>query len=406
MRRTYYKLVMQLKSPLSLGSGISDNTDSDVLLDSRGNPFIPATSLAGVIRHSLDAETAGKLFGDIKNDGHASSIIVYDAVYIEQKEKEISVRDSVKLLDKVAEDMGKFDFEIVETGAKFVGYIELVDCDENDDDIILEAIEKINLGLLRFGHKTSRGYGIVEVVQCQKQVFKEIDKWLAFDLFDGDHWNDAKEITLRSDLGITKIVLSLKQRGAVSIRSYATTPSGKNDAAPDYVQLSLKDGTPVIPGTSWAGAFRERFSEFTDEETCRELFGYIEKNKKDAIKKKSAIYFSESMILNAKRKIITRNSIDRYTCGTNDGALYTEETVYHGNTELNILITKGQNREVYSALMAVIADLDNGLLAVGGLSSIGRGLFTVESLMVNGMDKTEAFKNYDFAGIAEGIANV
>ena len=112
------------------------------------------------------------------------------------------------------------------------------------------------------------------------------------------------------------------------------------------------------------------------------------------------------MILNAKRKIITRNSIDRYTCGTNDGALYTEETVYHGNTELNILITKGQNREVYSALMAVIADLDNGLLAVGGLSSIGRGLFTVESLMVNGMDKTEAFKNYDFAGIAEGIANV
>ena len=89
MRRTYYKLVMQLKSPLSLGSGISDNTDSDVLLDSRGNPFIPATSLAGGIRHSLDAETAGKLFGDIKNDGHASSIIVYDAVYIEQKEREI-----------------------------------------------------------------------------------------------------------------------------------------------------------------------------------------------------------------------------------------------------------------------------------------------------------------------------
>lgn len=410
MRRTYYKLVMQLKSPLSLGSGISDNTDSDVLLDSRGNPFIPATSLAGVIRHSLDVERAEELFGEIKNDGHASSIIIYDAVYIEEKGKEgkISVRDSVKLIDKVAEDMGKFDFEVVETGAKFVGYIELVDCDEYDDDTILEAIEKINLGLLRFGHKTSRGYGIVGIVQCQKQVFKEIDQWLDFDLFDENHWNNAEKITLRSDLGITKITLSLKQRqcSAVSIRSYATAPSRKNDVAPDYVQLSLQDSTPVIPGTSWAGVFRERFTEFTDEETCKELFGYIEKNKKDGIKKKSAIYFDESMILNAERKIITRNSIDRYTCGTNDGALYMEETVYNGNTELNILITKGQNSEVYSALMAVIADLDNGLLSVGGLSSIGRGLFTVEKLMVNGMDKTEAFRRCDFSGIVEVLANV
>ena len=79
MRRTYYKLDMKLKSPLSLGSGANDNTDGDVLLDSRGNPFIPATSLAGVIRHSLDEETAKKLFGSIGDDGHASPVIVYDA---------------------------------------------------------------------------------------------------------------------------------------------------------------------------------------------------------------------------------------------------------------------------------------------------------------------------------------
>ena len=35
MERVYYRYIFRLKSPLALGSGISDNTDSDVLLDSR-----------------------------------------------------------------------------------------------------------------------------------------------------------------------------------------------------------------------------------------------------------------------------------------------------------------------------------------------------------------------------------
>ena len=32
MERVYYRYIFRLKSPLALGSGISDNTDSDVLM--------------------------------------------------------------------------------------------------------------------------------------------------------------------------------------------------------------------------------------------------------------------------------------------------------------------------------------------------------------------------------------
>lgn len=404
MRRTYYKLTITLKSPLSLGSGISDNTDSDVLLDGRGIPFIPATSVAGVIRHSLDGETADRLFGEIGEDEHASMVIVYDAVCTGKNN--IAVRNSVMLLDKVAADMCKFDFEAVETGAEFTGYIELIDCGENDDNIIFEAVEKINLGLLRFGHKTSRGYGVCEVTQCLKLTFDDIDKWIYFDMFDETCWISAENMELKSDIDISRITLFLRQRGAVSVRSYVTEPSDGNETAPDYEQLSLRKGTPVIPGTSWAGAFRERFCEFTDNETCKRLFGFIEENKKDAVNKKSAIYFGESIISNAKAKTITRNSIDRYTCGTADGALYTEKTVYNGDTELDIIITEKQSAGVYSALTAVIADLDNGFLSVGGLGSVGRGLFTVEKILVNGADKTAEFKNFDFAKVTEALADV
>ena len=53
------------------------------------------------------------------------------------------------------------------------------------------------------------------------------------------------------------------------------------------------------------------------------------------------------------------------------------------------------------AVLAVIADLDNGFLSVGGLTSVGRGIFSVEKLCINGQDMTESFRNYDFDKLLE-----
>lgn len=404
MEHIYYRSVFRLRSPLSLGSGLNDNTDSDVLLDSRKRPFIPATSIAGVIRHSIaDKGTADRLFGSIEGEGAVTRVITYDAVCGERFT--VTARDSVRLRDKVAEDTGKFDFEAVETGAEFVGYIEITDNADNADEIIRGALGKINAGALRFGHKTTRGYGAVEIAECLRLAFTDVDKWLDFDMFDGECWNSAEKIELGSDSETAKITLKLKQRGGLSIRSYTTKASDGEAVAPDHEQLSLKNGIPVIPGTSWAGAFRERFCEFTDETTRDELFGYIE-GKKNSVNRKSRISFGESIIKNFESKLITRNSIDRYTCGTNDGALYTERTVYNGETELEITLSERPSDNAMAALIAVIADLDNGFLAVGGLTSVGRGLFSVEHIFVNGKDVTDDLKAYRFDKITEVIGNV
>lgn len=400
MERVYYRYIFRLKSPLALGSGISDNTDSDVLLDSRGVPYIPATSVAGVLRHSVDEDTAEDLFGTIRNgNGEMSRLLTYDAVCID--ESAVSVRDSVRLTDKVADDTGKFDFEAVETGAHFAGYIELADCKEDGDSVITEAFQKINAGLLRFGHKTTRGYGIVAVENLQRIAFDSVDEWLDFDMFNDECWENASAVELPQLTGLASITLYLKQQSGVSIRSYSTALSSGGNAAPDYEQLSLRSGIPVIPGTSWAGAFRTRFSEFAGREKASLLFGHIEDNKKKANNKKSAVYFSESMLDGGYFKTVTRNSIDRFTSGTNDGALYTEKTYFGGSTELELIFTEEQPSDVQRALLAVIADLDNGFLPVGGLTSVGRGLFSVERLCVNGQDLTDSFRKYDFDRIME-----
>ena len=53
-------------------------------------------------------------------------------------------------------------------------------------------------------------------------------------------------------------------------------------------------------------------------------------------------------------------------------------------------------------LSAVICDLDRGYLAVGGLTSVGRGLFTVEKIFINEDDRTEALKSGNIEVMAGG----
>ncbi len=400
MNRRYFFFEAELASPMTIGSGGSAYTDCDIIRDSRGKPFIPATSIAGVLASDMDEADKNSLFGEIDGEKSVKSkVIFYDAEYTDE-ECDISVRDSVGLENKTAKSSAKFDFETVETGACFRVFIELDDLvSESEEKLILGQIKKLGSGIMRFGRKTTRGYGKVRIGSVKRLCFtdNELDKWLDFDMFDEKCWDGAESIPLEymNDSSKDRIVLSLKMKGALSIRSYTTVlpdiAKGET-AAPDYKYLSLKNGRPVIPGTSWAGMFRDRFRSFTDEAAAKELFGYVE----NKAAHKSAIVFSESVITDGKEKLITRNSIDRFSAATNDGALYTELTVYNGNTELEILFPKSTKYAYKNALLSVIADLDNGFIALGGLTAVGRGLFAVERFEYNGSDVTALFGEYRF----------
>lgn len=401
-KRIYYKFDIVLCSPLSLSSGLNDNTDNDVLFDSRGKPYIPATSLAGVLFHDIDKNEKKKYCGTIENgENKSSQVVVYDSEITE--ERNITVRDSVALEDKVGVDGAKFDFEIVETGAAFTGYMELTKNSVEATDLFELQLAKLNNGTLRLGRKTTRGYGRVKLERVMKKTFDDADKWLDFDMFDETCWDNSESVEL-TDSNDEKlhIRLSLEMNGATSIRSYTTElPQGQNDTAPDYKSLSLLNGTPVIPGTSWAGAFRDRFKDFSDVEQTKKYFGYSVTNNNITKCTKSKVTFSESQIINETPKLITRNSIDRFSGGTNDKSLYSELTVFNGKTKLDIDIPKDMDSQAKSALCAVIADLDNGFLAVGGLTAVGRGLFEVQKFEVDGTDKTEQFKAFNFENVLE-----
>lgn len=383
--RVYYQLKIRLASPLSVGSGESESTDHDVFVDGNGNPVIPATSIAGVLRAFVGGNAAIELFGEIaKKDGEKtipSRIRVYDALCTKGDKDYITNRDFVKLKDKVAVKGAKFDCQVVETGAEFVSYCELLDC--SYETVLEAAFAALNNGEIGLGAKTTRGFGRVNL-SVKKRVFKDVDNWLDFKMFEESEWASLQPLSLKNTFSDTAVIqIGLRSLGGLSIREYSTDID-----MPDYKTLSLKtrsNYSPVIPGSSWAGAFRDRCAQILTGEEITDCFGEV--NETTAKSQKSQIRFSESIISGGTPKDVTRNSIDRFSGATKSGALYTERTYYYGETALEITVP--YNERLIAAVGVCLADLHNGFLTVGGLSSVGRGLFQITDITLSGKNLTD-----------------
>lgn len=455
--KKYYRIEFQLTSPLAVGSGENNLTDRDIIRDSRGIPYIPGTALAGVYRSLFSEKTADNYFGpeltkeriqkSLKeglNKLKDSDVVTYDAYPEDYTEKLVTKRDRVALDDyKTAVQGAKFDFQVLEPGLTFVTYIEQNMDDQEEQWIIDEIASAWMEGRISVGAKTGRGYGHTKAIKEYSAIFdlrpekgketeqesrgrqddnmKKLAEWLSFDMYDSEdkNWsiadnNKISGICEENTQEQCSITLELRQQGGISVRQYTT----EVDEA-DYKQLTAqriageegedeKEGTPVIPGTSWAGAFRAQMGRLDTDfrrgrVTAEKFFGKAKNKDKDS--RKSRIGFSESRITGGKWVVYTRNAIDRFTGGTVDGALYTEKTYYNGRTVLEIScdfsgndekafsVSEDERKKFAEIMAAAILDLNSGYMAVGGLTAVGRGLFVVEKITVNG-------KEYAFAGQA------
>ena len=433
-KKIYYRVEFTLISPLALSSGVADSTDKDLMVDGVGQPYIPASAIAGVTKEILEnsgiSET-DRYFGFVdKNTSKSgdiskseeSKLIFYDAVIkkTEGNPQVISIRDSVALDEfKTAKSGAKYDMEVLEPGTAFITLLEQ-DVYDQDCDFAFHVVRALCSEKIRFGAKSTRGYGKIRVDRIERAQFafdpeegstdtsadgtSERDKmygledWLMFSPYEDELWNDVTEKNLEKVAKDRKsISFTLKLEGGISIRKYTTKPSSGNESQPDMEQLTVhsagKEELPTIPGTSWAGAFIHRMKEFgMSEKEKRDNFGFV-KGEGMNDKGRSKVRFSETEIHGAKEKVLSRTSIDRFTGGAVDEALFTEKTYYGGATNLNIswLGKEGMPSEIMDYLAAALTDLHYGFLAVGGETSIGRGLFSIE--LVN--DKKVAGNDVD-----------
>ena len=335
-----------------------------------------------------------------------SQFRVYDA-YIQSEEYFVSRRDGVALDDyKYGIPGAKFDREILESGIIFRTFIERdIDTNESEEDAFNKLAEVLHNIPIFFGSKISRGYGRVGNFKIFKKEFSfntnQGSSWLDFDMYKDNCWKKSLEIS-KSDkvfLENTKITLELALQGGISIRQYTTEIKEGVEQVPDMKQLIVRqknetgklEEVPVIPGTTWAGAIGHRMKLFYPN--VSEYFG---KGGEDG-KIRSKIFFSESQLKDAVSKVISRNAIDRFTGSTVDGALFTEQIYYGGTTVLEIYfdLYKEIDLDFIKSLAVALSDLHEGLLAIGGGTSIGRGIFKVTKVndSVFSGDGSELYKN-------------
>ncbi|SES98041.1 RAMP superfamily CRISPR-associated protein [[Clostridium] polysaccharolyticum] len=392
VKRIAIGVKIQTSSPLCVSSGWDEITDNDLQRDFYGKVFVPGTSLAGAMRAYL--EKPESLFGFAKEmEGKMSSVSFSDLTFAENEHLKMSERDGVALVQKVAKSGAKYDIEIIEPGAYGAFQMLLSIREQDEEEQWLDAIKKIffgiNEGEIRFGSKKNRGFGKIKIESIYYKQFTSdnVDEWVAYNseknLYFKENKQEKSEWMKSDESHFVKLKVSLNLIGGISIRKYAIS----GDA--DFEHIRSKK-VPVIPGTSWMGAIRQRVTHIAtqligDESKAMQIihqwFGYVAESQdgKNPDARQSSIIIRESVIKGGTELKITRNRINRFDNSTIDGALYTELGHFTGDTKLIILVRKendyGDYRTIIGLLLLAIKDLENGYLALGGQTSVGRGIF-------------------------------
>ena len=402
---------LQLDSPLLIGSGTEtenrkNEADIHILRDKKERPFVPGTSLAGVLRNWLaeqNADAADKLFGFIikgknkNNEQDTQSAIAISDVVFKNEDTEVVVRNGVSIDSYTGTGIkgAKYDYEVLERGAKgdFKMVITIREYQEkqlpNLHALVQLLADKLCSGI-RVGALTSKGFGNVSVpdmtVDCYDFRKKEnVKRWLlkqdAVTRYAGKKLVEDTVNTLLID-GEFSLQTSLLIRN-----------QDVDERVNDTVQLAAvplqSKAEYLIPGTSLKGVLRHQAEKILTalqkpESWLDDLMGYSKdsENQKKSRFITNEVYFKKGV----KESIQTRNRIDRFTGSTIENALFANKALWQEQQGLPVLhvhfeIQECKNWEAGLALF-LLKDLWNGKIALGGDKSVGRGLLQGHSATV------------------------
>ena len=404
--RYYIKGEIKLLSPMIIGSGGNEVADLQIIRDWNDKIFIPATTIAGNIRHFLEKKLKNKdklekYFGSKDEKSGHSLFSFFDATELSVS---TDIRDGVKLdnLTKTTEDGSKYDYEIINKGSTFNFRMEIVAREKTNNGELEAIASKITSALeceeLRIGAKTSRGFGRIKLSNTKIQkidIINERQKWIDFSWDNVDSNFTLHDISeMFSNINPFHITAEFLIPDSLIIKSYSTDP---NDV--DAVSLT-SNGEPIISGTSWNGAIRHSLENVGREigkhkemlKLIKQTFGWVDDKNKTKSAVPSRVIIDESIIENSKSLTYVRNKVDRFTGGVVDGALFDEKPVYGGTVTLRCELPADAKDYEKGMLVLAIKELQNGIQTVGGGGNIGRGRLNGGSFIIS-KDEDSKFLN-------------
>ena len=202
------RIIIEAATPLAVHSGEKVvQTDAIVIRDVNGLPYIPGSSIAGVIRHAWkDAgNDVNELFGFQKNpmlvekeepDGMGSRIIFSEARILNSKGQvvdglkpdeigkdpllcqyaDLPIRQHVRINHQgVTADSGKYDEQVVFAGTRFCFEIEMIGS-EAETETFDQLLAILNQSTFRLGGGSRKGFGKIEVKEIRSYELSISDK--------------------------------------------------------------------------------------------------------------------------------------------------------------------------------------------------------------------------------------
>ena len=389
---------VKLVSPLIIRAGVyndilNDTVDDIVVTYHDGQPFIPGTSLAGVLRQTIQdilSDADNVLFGSIdEHKGMQSALQIND---IPLKNTNISVRDGICIDDVlgVTKDGAKYDFEVIESGAYGTLRIDCVvrECHQNQVDIIEEAL-KILANLLKngisIGARTVNGFGRIasEDISLEHYDFtkpESVQDWLLR--------KSGATITIPEAPMVAKrdLIIDMDCYLEDTILIKSIFEAGWED----------KSLTLFIPGTSVKGVLRHQCARILNvlgrgATMTDKLFGYSNDKTKKSYKGRvlvNEVYFGTTYTQEEQHRI----RVDRFTGGVMNGALFTDHPLRNTKGEkltfpLHIRIKDCTDSEAGLAML-LVKDLMTGQVTMGANRTIGCGRIRGNSVTIRYNDES------------------
>ena len=452
------RIVVETKTPLNIGSGNKNiKTDSLILRDVNGLPFIPGTTIAGLLRHSLSKEQRESLMGSRK---FGSRLIITEAKLMDENgkvldgllsenelntkflshfRKQMTIRQHVKINHRgTAEKAGKFDEEVVIKGARFCFELEMLSNDRKENTVFKTLLNHLASPAFRIGSGSRSGFGEIAVTECKYKMIdlsNEGDRHMYLNKPASLSEPFPQGIDLRPTgvaKGWTCYTLTLQPEDFLLFGSGFGDKDGWADMTyvrEKYVDWSSgtgiakkRDKVMLIPGTSVKGAISHRTAYYYNKvkgnfadllPDGKSIADFVGKNNPAVV----ALFGSEGVKVNGQMegkqrgnvlisdfieekklssKFLNHVSIDRFTGGAIDGALFTEEVLYAKgqSVKISLLVNnqafQGDNGNIIrEAFEYALDDICTGLLPLGGGVNRGNGCFKGEWTKKDLTDKEE-----------------
>ncbi len=411
MRTRYVaQIVIEALTPLKVGGNDSDFLqDNPVQKDWNGLPMVLGTSIAGVLRKGFDGK-AEEVFG--KEDG--SKVIFSNALLLDGNKKvhegilldksdflkiftHLPIREHTAITDKgVAKKNSKFDEEIVYKGTQFKFSMEMLDDKESFEKII----EQLHDPAFRLGGGTTKGFGKFRVVELMTQVF---------DNEEYRHYSNSLNATLTNCIEPKHIASSNYVHYTLKVMpdDFFMFGSGFGDedadSTPayekvvDYGNAGLSDEKVLVPASSIKGALSHRVAFYynkavgatierggakvaEENDAVKAIFGHKKELSEDGrteLGQKGKVLISDCFQEDRNEtKVFDHVSIDRFTGGAIESALFQEKTIAQKDEwEIEILLEKGLEDKYIEVFEAALNDVCSGMLPLGGMTTKGHGVF-------------------------------